>query len=313
MNVLSLNVRGIGEAHKQSWVKNLCFAHRISLACLQESQLGLVSSLHLNIRNCWASNNLGYEIIEASGRSGGIITIWDDGVFMFTDSIKARHFLIVFGRCVGKNTDIAIVNVYAPQGTVDKRKLWEDLAQIKANRVAMWIFTGDFNTVRNKEERINSRFCHVFADDFNHFIYSNALTDLRMGGSKFTYFKPEDGGKLSKLDRFLVCDKFMDSFPGSAVTTLPRDLSDHCPIVMKTDCEDFGPRPFKFFNSWMYRTGFNEVVLRAWTKFRGYGYVDSFLATKLRLLKAEIKKWRDLNFDKENGELIDCRKKSITN
>lgn len=114
---------------------------------------------------------------------------------------------------------------------------------------------------------------------------------------------------MSKLDKILFCDQFMESFPGTSVTVLPRDLSDHSPIMMKTDCEDFGPRPFRFFNSWMYRKGFHEVVSRAWAEFRGFGCADSFLAAKLRFLKAEIKKWRDSNFDKENGELIECRSK----
>lgn len=139
-------------------MKSLCSAHRILVTYLQESQLGLVSSLQLNIRNSWANNNFGYELIEATGRSGEIITIWDDGVFLFLESIKSRHFLIVFGRCVGKNIDIEIVNVYAPHGPVEKRRLWEELAQIKSNRAAVWIFTGDFNTVRNKEEQVNWRF-----------------------------------------------------------------------------------------------------------------------------------------------------------
>lgn len=114
---------------------------------------------------------------------------------------------------------------------------------------------------------------------------------------------------MSKLDKILFCDQFMESFPGTSVTVLPRDLSDHSPIMMKTDCEDFGPRPFRFFNSWMYHMGFHEVVLRAWVEFRGFGCADSFMAAKLRFLKAGIKEWHDSNFAKENGELIKCRSK----
>lgn len=174
-----------------------------------------MSSLQLNIKIFWVNNSFGFELIEATGRSGGIITIWDDEVFRVYDSIKSRYFLITFGQWVGINTEIAIVNVYAPQAPSEKRRTWEKLAQIKSSRVAIWIFAGDFNVVCRRDEQVNSRFCHISADDFNEFILSYALHDLRMGGYKFTYFRPEDGGKLSKLDRFLVCDNFMNCFSGS--------------------------------------------------------------------------------------------------
>lgn len=236
------------------------------------------------------NNNFGFELIEATGRSGGLITISDDEVFIVSDSIKSRYFFITFGRWVGINTKIAIVNVYAPQAPSEKMRTWEKLAHIKSSRVAIWIFAGDFNVVCRRDEQVNSRFCHISADDFNEFILSYALHDLRMGGYKFTYFRPEDGGKLSKLDRFLVCDNFMECFPGSSVTALAREFSDHCPIMLKTSCEDFGPRPFRFFNSWMLKAGFQDVVSEAWRKFRGYGNGDAFLAAKLRFLKKEIKK-----------------------
>lgn len=159
-----------------------------------------------------------------------------------------------------------------------------------------FVLDGDFNTVRRHEERINSKFCNVSAADFNEFILSCALHDLRLGGYKFTFFRPEDGGKLSKLDRFLVCDKFMDSFPRPSVMVLARELFDHSPIVLKTSGEDFGPRPFKILNSWISRVGFHEVVVEAWKKFKGHGCADAFLAAKLRFLKKEITKWQKLGF-----------------
>lgn len=98
-----------------------------------------------------------------------------------------------------------------------------------------------------------------------------------MGGKRFTYFQ-QFGAKLSKLDRILVCQNFIEKFPLACSFALPKELSDHSPIVLKTETEDFGPPPFKMFNSWLLRDGFEQVVLKAWDDFKGYGVAYAFLA-----------------------------------
>lgn len=71
---------------------------------------------------------------------------------------------------MGINIDLAIVNVYVPHTLIEKRRILGNLAQIKSSRMAIRIHGGYFNVVHRKEERVNSRFCHVSVDDFNEFI-----------------------------------------------------------------------------------------------------------------------------------------------
>jgi len=137
---------------------------------------------------------------------------------------------------------------------------------------------------------------------FNNFIQEVDLHDLKMGGFRYTYFQTA-GGKLSKLDRILVCSKFLDVFPLASSTALARELSDHCPIILSSSNLDFGPIPFKLFNSWMLRDGFDAVVRDAWSNFVGYGAADSYLACKLRFLKGKIRGWRLVESQKEKAEL----------
>lgn len=94
------------------------------------------------------------------------------------------------------------------------------------------------------------------------------------------------------LDRFLVCRSYLSSFPLSAVTAHPWELSDHSPITLISAVSDFGPVPFKLFNFWPLRDGFDQLVEEAWNKFGGYGTPDAYLATKFIFLKESIKKWR---------------------
>lgn len=71
---------------------------------------------------------------------------------------------------------------------------------------------------------------------------------------------------------------------------LPRELLDHSLEILKIEIEDFGPPPLKLYNSWFLWDGFDQVVLKAWEEFIGYGDVDAFLACKFKHLKGEIKK-----------------------
>ncbi|KAI3506473.1 hypothetical protein L1887_28832 [Cichorium endivia] len=228
--------------------------------------------------------------------------MWDSNVYKVKEVIKSRHYLVTVGEWTGIQGETIFANIYGPQGIAQKRELWNDLANLKNCKKGSWIVFGDFNVVRREDERYNSHFCRYSARDFNQFIFNSGLCDLKMGGFRFTYFCQRDC-KLSKLDRFLVSHNLINLFPQLAAIALPRDLSDHCPIVLQTEVVDFGKTPFRFFNSWMFRKDFDLIVKNTWAKFRGFGTPDRYLMAKLKFLKNEIRKWRALEHLKETGAL----------
>lgn len=116
------------------------------------------------------------------------------------------------------------------------------------------------------DERFNSIFFTRTARDFNHFILETGLTYLKIGDHHFTCFRNENL-KLNKLDRFHVCPCLLDIIPSVSVTTLPRELSDHCPVLLSSSEWYFGPSPFRLFNSWMIRDGFKKAFIIAWNNF----------------------------------------------
>lgn len=108
---------------------------------------------------------------------------------------------------------------------------------------------------------------------------------------------------MSKLDRFLVCPKFVDLVPSATVTALPREISDHCPILLSSSWCDFGAPPFKMFNSWLSREGFEKVFIKAWNDFAGYGTPDLYLNAKLKHIKEALRAWRRTDYSKEEAKL----------
>nr|GEV47775.1 hypothetical protein [Tanacetum cinerariifolium] len=76
--------------------------------------------------------------------------------------------------------------------------------------------------------------------------------------------KPPDGTKLSKLDRFLISEDAIDLLPDICITALDRIWSDHNPTLLHVDKIDFGPSPFKLYNSWLLRDGFDDLIKTEW-------------------------------------------------
>ncbi|KAL7598934.1 hypothetical protein Lser_V15G26688 [Lactuca serriola] len=301
MNCVSVNLRGIGKDYKTEWVRRLKIQNDISFLGIQETQLTDVNNI--NVAGCWDQSDFGYVAMKSEGRSGGLLSMWDSQKYTVVETLKSRHFIITIGNWSGITVSTIFSNIYGPHFPREKKKLWDDLLKIKMEKMGVWIVLGDFNTVRRQDERYNSQFYNSSAYWFNRFRGEAQLHEPRMGGHQYTYFCQTEV-KMSKLDRFLICPTLLNYFPATTVTALPREILDHCPILLRTTTEaDFGKTPFRFFNSWMNRDGYDEVVSRAWSSFVGYGAPDAYLAAKLKNLKNELKKWRAIDHPKEVMEL----------
>ena len=95
----------------------------------------------------------------------------------------------------------------------------------------------------------------------------------------------------SRLDRFLVSEQWLASWPDSCQYVLPRDISDHCPIIMQTKKVDWGPKPFRVVDWWLHQKGFQRMVREAWSSDQQGGWGGIVLKNKLRNLKVAIKQW----------------------
>ncbi|PNX62937.1 cysteine-rich receptor-like protein kinase, partial [Trifolium pratense] len=86
------------------------------------------------------------------------------------------------------------------------------------------------------DERRSVRGGHRSLDHvpFSRFIEDNTLVDLLLIGRKFTWFK----GQVARL----------------------RGLSDHCPLVLSANEEDWGPRPSRMLKCWKDVPGYHSFV-----------------------------------------------------
>lgn len=145
MNFLSLNIRGMGEDHKVSWIRRLRSVHNLSFIAIQETQI--LDAEHIDVVACWGSSEVDVSRINSYGRSGGLLNLWDARLFKSLEIISSRHYLINIGSLVGVQKPVIFANVYGPQLVADKARLWKELKEIIETKDGVWVLMGDFNAV----------------------------------------------------------------------------------------------------------------------------------------------------------------------
>jgi hypothetical protein len=113
-----------------------------------------------------------------------------------------------------------------------------------------------------------------------------------MSGGKFTWSNNQEFPVLEKLDRLLMTKEWEDIFPLAMVKKLPREISDHNPLILLTD--SITPTrsiQFRFELSWLNNPNFFTQVEKIWSKpCRAKSSIDK-IQQKLKLLKQYFKGW----------------------
>ena len=97
------------------------------------------------------------------------------------------------------------------------------------------------------------------------------MIDLPLCGRNFTWFKG-DGKSISHIDRFLLSEDWCLVWPNCVQVALLRGLSDHCPLVLSVDKENWGPRPSRFLKCWSDNPGYKQFVKDKWSSFNVDGW-----------------------------------------
>ncbi|XP_071738862.1 uncharacterized protein [Rutidosis leptorrhynchoides] len=304
MKIISLNVRGFGYGNrvdKFGWVKRLILKEKPIFVALQETKMG---SVDLNwIGRLWGSYDCDFVQKEKIGKAGGQLFIWDSNLFEAKTVIRLDYVIGIKGVWKSSGCNINVANVYGPCDDVNKQKLWNALFNLISANDEEWVLCDDFNEVRNQLERFNCEFLEYRADRFNKFIADSRLMEIPLGGRNFTRVS-DDGLKYSKLDRFLVTEKFYNLWKDLTVVELDRDLLDHCPIMLKDEERNFGPKPFKVFDVWFDEEDVSDVICDAWNvAVPDINRKDCVFRNKLKNVKNALKAWSRSKFNNLDGEI----------
>lgn len=95
---------------------------------------------------------------------------------------------------------------------------------------------------------------------------------------------------------------FLDYWSNAKVFAAWRIISDPSPIILYVDQVNFGPKPFRIFNSWLDLPDFDLVIRNSWLSGNYRGSPDIILKNKIKKLREDIKVWHS-NFMAINNKL----------
>ncbi|XP_058751945.1 uncharacterized protein LOC131625047 [Vicia villosa] len=212
----------------------------------------------------WEGGEIGYYFSASKGSAGGLLIMWRTSYVSILSSFCGNEFLGI--KVSWKSGIYYIVNIYSSCSLSLKRVLWRDLLILKNNFTdGDWLFGGDFNAVKTRNERVGSsvNMNATGRRDFSIFIDSSGLVDVPCKGRKYSWYSG-DGRSKSRIDRFLVSDSIVSSWGVAGLLIGLWDVSDHCPVWLEVDKEDWGPKPFKFNNEWFSNKDFLPFVEKHW-------------------------------------------------
>ncbi|KAL8542077.1 hypothetical protein ACS0TY_003077 [Phlomoides rotata] len=189
--------------------------------------------------------------------------MWKNSVFSLDSQWGVSRALAIKGTWLGEIRNFNLINIYAPSGTKDQQRLWEDIQDwIIGQQEDLWCVCGDFNIVTNQSDRKggNRLVFDKRSRNLCKFIENLELVDL----PKYTWYK-ENRTCCSRIDRFSISQKWCSLWPNLKQVGLKRTFSDHAPIFLKAiEKENWGPIPFKIVNWWIDQKDFRTLVENSW-------------------------------------------------
>ena len=289
IRLFSWNVRGANNPDKRKIIRNFIRTQRVDLVCLQETKIQEMSEA--DARSLGVGRLAEWRVVEAEGTAGGILVFWDKR------KLEVMEFQLgqFSATCIFKNTEDgfqwAFTGVYGPVERNKSELFWEELGAVKGLWEGPWCIGGDFNMVISPNERNRGgRFSHSMRR-FSEVLNELGLRDLPLHGGPFTWRGGLNNQCMSRLDRFLVTADWESQFSNSIQSTLPRPVSDHCPVLLDSEGINSGPMPFRFEIMWLKFDGFKDLLRGWWQSLHFSGSFSFVLASKVKALKGILRVW----------------------
>jgi exonuclease III len=247
--VLCWNIRGINAPSKWTAIQSKARETKCDIICLQETKRENFNSSYL--RNFCSPDLDSFEFCPSNGSSGGTIIIWKSSRFLGQVVFQNQYAMSVEFTSVFSGATWILTNIYAPCTTEGRQEFLSWLHDVDMPEDTDWFLVGDFNLIRRSSDRNKSGGNIQDMLRFNAVISNLRLEELKLNGNKFTWTNKQQSPLLKRLDWFFTSTSWMTNYPGSAVTTLSRDISDHSPCLISITTDIPRSKVFRFENYWL--------------------------------------------------------------
>ncbi|CAK8579123.1 unnamed protein product [Lathyrus sativus] len=150
MNIVTYNIKRCGSLVKRKKIRSYLTKGGADICFIQETK-----SCKMNdevVQSIWGSSDYLWPALDFRGQSGEIFTIWRKGVLEPIISCRGNGYLGLNASWKGKK--FYFLNVYSSCILSEKRARWSEILELKGSLgEGEWIFGGDFNSIKNSEER----------------------------------------------------------------------------------------------------------------------------------------------------------------
>ncbi|XP_074293359.1 uncharacterized protein LOC141620366 [Silene latifolia] len=157
--------------------------------------------------------------------------------------------------------------IYAFNSITGREELCKDLRQYADRIHEPWAMGGDFNCVTQSEERMGTSTSDAKMAPFIDCLNDSGMIDIQATRAYYTWSnkqKPTDR-VYSRLDRFMLNQNWMTTYPTMFANFLSEGVFDHCPCVVKDSKQERNKqRSFKYMNMWGEDKDFLQIIFDIW-------------------------------------------------
>ena len=303
IKILSWNVRGINSSLAKRNLREVTGVNKANIVCIQETKSEHVKGKQL----VFSSDNFGAVYQPSVGLSGGLATFWSLEFFKCLAIAQNRNWIWITLNVLEDGSRVHIINVYSPLALEGKRLLWRELRDIfDCIQDEAACFVGDFNCVRGPGEKKNCEFRRIDTLEFNNFLLDCNLLEARVSNASFTWIGPDE--KKSMLDRVFLNAEWFKGYTWQ-VKALCRKHSDHKPLLLFVEEENWGPKPYKIFNCHL-NASLKDEMLEFCKSNSKWGKAN--IHQSLKLFKHLVKSKVTVEFQRMNTDIKDLENRRHT-
>jgi hypothetical protein len=126
--ILSWNVCELGSSSKRKAINKYIKYFNVIVSFIIETKLSCLDSI---VYSLWHGQNIKWFNIEAQGRSGGLLAMWDEDIFR-VDSIEySGSWISLFGSFVNDAFDCVITGYYGVGSRAERAASCSELTELK--------------------------------------------------------------------------------------------------------------------------------------------------------------------------------------
>ncbi|XP_062007812.1 uncharacterized protein LOC133724910 [Rosa rugosa] len=263
MNCIAWNCQGLGKPLTVQSLREIAHSHTPDFIFLSETHkcYSYVDSIR---------TQLGYThsyYVDPVNTAGGLSLWWKED-FLVKVNDYSKYFIDTEITLPDSGSLIRVTWMYGPPYHGEKENFWNRWYNKRRPDGNPWMVIGDLNEMLFLHEREGITPGNLNRRRYlEQFVASNCLMDVGFKGQKYTWARKEDGITVlqERIDRCLVCDEWLLSWPNSGVTHLTRIGSDHNPILFTSNPILSKRRgQFKFEAQWAEEEETYSVIHDSW-------------------------------------------------